>query len=188
MANLNQPNSLAPTLLLSMPQLNDPEFHQTVVLLCEHDSNGAFGFVLNRPTSTPASAAVRLDEPLSFDSGLQLWLGGPLEPYRGWILTKKLPEDFDTLRICEGLHLSASPTLLRRLLESPLEESRVRFLTGYAGWAPGQLDDELSSSAWLTTEIDVDLIFGTDADLMWETGLRRLGADPALLQIGHGVH
>ena len=68
MENRNLPGSLAPTLLLSMPQLDDPEFHQTVVLLCEHDSNGAFGFVLNRPTSTLASAVVRHLGNLVYDS------------------------------------------------------------------------------------------------------------------------
>ena len=78
--------SLAPTLLLSMPQLNDPNFKQTVVLLCEHGEEGAFGLVLNRQTNTPASSVVRLTPPVGVDNGLQLWIGGPVEPERGWIL------------------------------------------------------------------------------------------------------
>ncbi len=188
MAESAQSTSLAPTLLLSMPQLNDPNFKQTVVLLCEHGPGGAFGLVLNRPTGTPASAAVQLDAPLGSDNGLQLWIGGPVEPQRGWILLGEAPGDGEALPICDGLHLSTSPTVLRRVLEAQPGASRARLLTGYAGWAPGQLDDELAASAWLIAEIDTDLIFETDPDLMWEAALRRLGANPALLQMGHGVH
>ena len=59
---------------------------------------------------------------------------------------------------------------------------------GHAGWGPGQLDQELSQSAWLMCEVDVDLVFDTDPPLMWETAIRRLGADPSALQTSHGVH
>ncbi len=183
-----QPSTLAPTLLLSMPQLNDPNFKQTVVLLCEHSPGGAFGLVLNRPTGTPASQAVQLDEPLGRESDLQLWVGGPVEPQRGWILVGDPPGDAESVRVCDGLYLSTSPMLLQRLLKSPEGTVRARLLTGYAGWAPGQLDEELAASAWLIAEVDTELIFETDAGLMWEAALRRLGADPALLQMSHGVH
>jgi putative transcriptional regulator len=65
---------------------------------------------------------------------------------------------------------------------------RARVLTGYAGWGPGQLDAELAASAWLISDIQVDLVFDVDPASMWETAIRRLGADPATLQMGHGVH
>lgn len=179
--------SLAPTLLLSMPQLSDPNFHQTVVLLCEHNPAGAFGLVLNRPTDTPAAAAVQLDPPILRASPMPLWAGGPVEPHRGWILLGEQAEEGETLEICSGLYLSTSPLLLRRLLEgSP--SHRARLLNGYAGWGPGQLDEELAASAWLTTDVELDLVFDTDAAMMWESGIRRLGADPALLQMSRGVH
>lgn len=179
--------SLAPTLLLSMPQLNDPNFHRTVVLLCEHSTDGAFGLVLNRPTGTPAAEAVKLDPPVTGQSLLQLWQGGPVEPQRGWILLAEDPGDVESLCICQGLFISTSPVLLRRLLELP-REPRARVLTGYAGWGPGQLDMELTASAWLTTDVDLDLLFDTEPALMWEKAIRRLGADPAQLQMSRGVH
>jgi putative transcriptional regulator len=65
---------------------------------------------------------------------------------------------------------------------------RARVLAGYAGWGPGQLDAELAQSAWLIAQIDVDLVFDLDPSVMWETAIRRLGADPAALQTSHGVH
>ncbi len=180
-------DSLAPTLLMSMPQLHDPNFKQTVVLLCEHSPEGAFGLVLNRPTDTPAASAVQLEPPILAVSEMPLWAGGPVEPHRGWILMGEAPEHAESLEVCDGVYLSTSPVLLRRLLEGPTSR-RARLLNGYAGWGPGQLDAELAASAWLTSEIEADLIFETEASVMWESAIRRLGADPALLQMSHGVH
>ena len=180
-------NSLAPTLLLSMPQLDDPNFRRTVVLLCEHGAAGAFGLVLNRPTDTPASSVVRLDPPPASAGEIRIWVGGPVEPYRGWILLREKPADVESVRVCDGVYLSASEDLLRRLLEvSPGRQARL--LTGYAGWGPGQLDAELSASAWLTTDVDLDIVFDTAPELMWEAAIRRLGADPTALQMSRGVH
>ena len=179
--------SLAPRLLLSMPQLHDPNFRRTVVLLCEHGEEGAFGLVLNRKTDTPVSSVVRLTPPVEVDNGLQLWIGGPVEPERGWILMGHEPADAESVEVCEGLYLSTSPNLLRRLLEDRPPD-RTRLLTGYAGWAAGQLDAELSASAWLIADVQLDLIFDVQAAQMWETAIRRLGADPTMLQMSSGVH
>jgi putative transcriptional regulator len=180
-------NSMAPTLLLSMPQLNDPNFKRSVVLLCEHSREGAFGLVLNRPTDTAASDVIALDPPLSHDNGLQLWVGGPVEQHRGWILVGQEPSDVESVRLLDGLYLSASPVLLRRLLEES-NPRRSRFFVGYAGWGPGQLDAEMIQSAWLTADIELDIVFETDADAMWEAAIRRMGIDPNALQMSPGIH
>jgi putative transcriptional regulator len=175
-----------PALLLSMPQLQDPNFSKTVVLLCEYNPDGAFGVVLNRPTEMAASSMVRLDPPVTSGNDMPLYIGGPVEPQRGWILLGDEPDtEFKTIR--EGLYLSTSPTLLRRVLETR-PAPRARVLAGYAGWGPGQLDEELAQSAWLMSDIELDLIFDISANAMWETAIRRLGADPSTLTMGHGVH
>ena len=176
-----------PALLLSMPQLQDPNFAKTVVLLCDYVPEGAFGLVLNRPTEAPASAMVRIDPPLLHANDMPLCIGGPVEPDRGWVLTADAPTDLDFRLIVDGLYLSTSPTLLRRVLETQ-PPPRARVLAGYAGWGPGQLDEELSESAWLIADLDLDLVFDVAADAMWETAIRRLGADPSALQASHGVH
>ena len=182
------PEGVAPTLLVSMPQLADPNFHQSVILLCEHDAHGAFGLVLNRRTRTSASSVIRLTPPVEADNGLELWIGGPVEPERGWILMGTEPGDDESFLVSDGVYLSTSQDLLRRLLEEP-PPPRTRLLTGYAGWSAGQLDAELAASAWLMVEADADFIFTTQADEMWEATIRRLGADPSLLQMGGGgVH
>jgi putative transcriptional regulator len=173
-------------LLLSMPQLQDPNFAKTVVLLCEYSPDGAFGLVLNRPTTVAASEMVRLDPPIIAGNDMPLWIGGPVEPQRGWILLGEEP-DTDFKRIREGLYLSTSQTLLRDVLgASPAPRARV--LAGYAGWGPGQLDEELAQSAWLLGDVDLDIVFDVAADAMWETAIRRLGADPSSLTTSQGVH
>ena len=180
--------SLAPSLLVSMPQLNDPNFRRSVILLCRHGEDGAFGLVLNRRTETPAAAVVRLTPPVDGNSPLELWVGGPVEPERGWILMGADPPDAESICVCDGIYLSTSLDLLRRLLNEP-PPPRTRLLAGYAGWEAGQLDAELTASTWLTAEVSLDIIFDTRPTDMWETVIRSLGADPSLLQMGGGgVH
>ena len=182
--------SLAPALLLSMPQLRDPNFARTVVLLCKHFEEGAFGLVMNRPMPTQGRVIVNLDPPVESPADLEVWLGGPVEPERSWILVgddSPETEGLGGMRIAKGMYLSTSPDLLRRLLE-PEPPAQTRLIVGYSGWGPGQLEAELNASAWLISDVDRDLIFNTPPDCMWETAIRRLGADPSTLTMSRGVH
>ena len=183
-------NSLAPALLLSMPQLVDPNFARTVVLLCKHSEEGAFGLVLNRPLVTTGTVMVHLDPPVSTDRELDIWVGGPVEPQRSWILVESGAENptvSGAAQISDSIYLSTSPNLLRRLLE-PNPPGNARLVVGYSGWAPGQLENELAESSWLLSDVDADLVFHTPPDQMWERAIRRLGADPATLTMSRGVH
>jgi putative transcriptional regulator len=180
-------STITPALLLSMPQLNDPNFGRTVVLLCEFAEEGAFGLVLNRPTEFPAAEVVQLVPPVVPANDLPLWIGGPVEPERGWILLSEKKERDEAREIAPGLFLSASPEVLRRVLESAMPPP-ARVMAGYAGWGPGQLDQELSESSWLLADVDAEFLFNTPPAELWEAAIRRIGADPAQLQQGHGVH
>lgn len=182
-------SSLAPAFLLSMPQMQDPNFSRTVVLLCMHDENGAFGLVVNRPLTTSGRVVVNLDPPLSTDREIQLWTGGPVEPESSWILVGRHadPGMLPGRRVTDDVSISNNADLLRRLLE-PEPPPFARLVVGYSGWAPGQLEEELEASAWLMSDVDHDLIFKTPPETMWEAAIRRLGADPAALQMSRGVH
>ncbi len=180
-------DTFRPTLLLSMPQLQDPNFAKSVVLLCDFLPEGAFGIILNRPTDMPATSVVHLEPEIGDGNDLPLCMGGPVEPDRGWILTADRPIEPEYRTIIDGLYLSTSPLVLRRVLETR-PAPRALVLAGYAGWGPGQLDDELAQSAWLMADVDLDLVFDVDASAMWETAIRRLGADPGALHTSHGVH
>jgi len=177
----------APLLLVSMPQMADPRFARTVVLLCDYTENGAFGLVVNRQMSEPAWQLVQTDPLVRVDPELRLWMGGPVEPQRIWVLMADAQgPDEEQREICPGVLLSASRTLTLSLLQAP--SSRARVIVGCAGWGPGQLDEELAESAWLTSEVDPSLVFGVAPDQMWETAIRRFGTDPAALQSSSGVH
>jgi putative transcriptional regulator len=179
--------SLAPALLVSMPQLTDPNFARTVVLLCEHGPEGALGLIVNRTAEVGAAEAVEFEPPLETPNQIPLYLGGPVEPERGWILTTQKP-GVEHKDLGGGLYLAASPSLLRETLEASSLPRRTMVLAGYAGWSAGQLDAELSDSAWLIAPLELDLIFEIPPAASWEMAIRRMGADPALLQMGHGVH
>jgi putative transcriptional regulator len=179
--------SLAPALLVSMPQMRDPNFARTVVLLCKHNDEGAFGLIMNRPLVTTGRVVVSLDPPASTEREMEVWIGGPVEPASSWILVGDGPEALSGMPIAGGLALSTSPDLLRRLLE-PAPPSNLRLVVGYSGWGPGQLEAELEESAWLLSDVDPAFIFSTPPDRMWEQAIRRLGADPAALHMSRGVH
>jgi len=175
-----------------MPQLRDPNFERAVVLLCSHSEDGAFGLVVNRPVMTTGRVSVTLDPPVETERAVQVWVGGPVEPHRSWMLVGRPLDEDDPeggTAITDGLYLSTSPTLLRQALQ-PDPPSRVHLVVGYAGWGPGQLEAELAASAWLLGVVDPEIVFGVDPLEMWETAIRRLGAEPGLLggQTSREVH
>lgn len=179
--------TLAPSLLLSMPQLEDPNFARAVVLLCQHDADGAFGLVLNRPVTTNARIVLQGDPESATEREVEVWIGGPVEPERSWVLLGDNTVDEQAIRVSDGVFLSTSASALREALDGP-DERRARLVAGYAGWGPGQLDEEVAASAWLTADVDADLVFNTPPGEMWERALRRLGAEPGSFQLGSGVH
>jgi putative transcriptional regulator len=179
--------SLAPVFLVSMPQMMDPNFAKTVVLLAEWGAHGAFGLVLNRRMATPAKNMVTSDEPIAIHPAVHLFTGGPVEPTRAWVLTANRELDQDALEVIGGVYLSASATLVRKTLERA-PDPNVRMVVGYAGWGAGQLDVELAQSSWLLAPVQTDLIFSIPVDEMWETAIRRLGAEPSKLHGSSGVH
>jgi putative transcriptional regulator len=179
--------ALAPVLLISMPQLVDPNFLRTVVLLCDHGTDGAFGLVINRRMDEPAHEVIRPEPAIEIREDVHLFTGGPVEPFRAWVLTTHGELDPDAILVSDGVYLAASPDLIRHALQAPPEPG-LRVVVGYAGWAPGQLETELAESSWLVAPVQADLVFDTPVDQMWTAAIRRLGADPAMLHSSTGVH
>lgn len=185
-------SSIAPGLLVAMPQLLDPNFHRAVVLLIHHDLDGTFGLVLNRATEITAPT---LCETLSIDwCGDPSWVidwGGPVQPETGWLLfnsddapSERRAEGVKVIK--EGLCFAGSIDTLRRVAGDPPPNTRV--LLGYAGWGPGQLEGELTQGAWITAPISMNVVFNVDACDMWEHVVRGLGIEPATLISTQGVH
>jgi putative transcriptional regulator len=182
-------DSIAPGLLLAMPQLDDPNFARAVVLMVQHNDEGSFGLVLNRPSETPV---IDVTAPLGMrwrgDPSAVIWVGGPVSPETGWLLhepTQTVGGE-GTLEVTEGVSLSTSPQNFRALVEHP--PRRVRFFAGYAGWGAHQLESELAQGAWLTADVTPALVFDTPPQRMWDVALRSLGIEPGSLVPGVGVH
>jgi putative transcriptional regulator len=184
--------TLTSTLLIAMPQLEDPNFHRTVMLIVEHDENGTFGLVLNRTADLLASTlCASVDIKWRGHPDASIHWGGPVEPNSGWLLLNH-PEIEDladpaVTRVGEqDLFLARSIEILRNASTRSLAD--VRFYLGYAGWGPGQLEWEMSNGAWLVAPPNQEMVFGSTNDSMWEKSVRSLGIDPASLVSTQGIH
>lgn len=165
-------------LLLDSGQLRGSFFQRTVVLICQHDSEGAFGLVLNRSAGTNAGDMIVADLPENL-KGSPLFLGGPVQPSAlSFLLTDTFIPDANVL---PNLSLGHSLDTLIELGESFSASQRVKMFAGYAGWSPGQLEDEMKRDAWLTYPASLDLIFETSPDELWQKILKKKGWQYRLL-------
>lgn len=172
-----------------MPQLDDPNFERAVVLMVEHNAEGSFGLIVNRPSDLRiADVLDSLSMEWAGDPEAVVFTGGPVMPRTGWVLHEPadLPSEEGKVDIVPGIVLSTSPERLRALAECP--PNRMRFVLGFAGWGPSQLEVELASGSWVNAEVTAELVFETPAAEMWEAALRSLGIEPATLVPGRGVH
>lgn len=164
---------MAGRLIVSMPQLNDGPFAQSVIYICTHDIEHAFGLILNKPIEgVVATEAVADMEEKDID--LPLFFGGPCEPRRGIILHSDqfVLEDSET--IGAGLAISTTNEALAALGTPLLPAQSARLFTGHAGWGPGQLDDELRRHTWLDLETSTDFAF-SDPETMWDRAMAEIG-------------
>lgn len=160
----------APCLLVASPSLLDPNFLHSVVLLVEYDDEGALGLVLNRPLPLTLEQVCE-EGSLSYKGSAEAtaWRGGPVDPQRGILLVQGgLPEDEDT--VLDFTHfVSHRKDLLETLLADP--QARYRLFLGYAGWGPGQLDQELALGAWTTRSIVSEWLLHPDPAGLWQVAL-----------------
>lgn len=176
-----------PTLLVAMPQVLDPFFFRAVVLLAAHEEGGeggSLGFVVNRPSQLKVDEVLReLDIEWSGSSEVVAFVGGPVQPEVGTVLLSLdglsgLDRDGIT-EIAPGVGATQNILALRTLARSAPD--RMRLLLGHAGWAPGQLMQEVSRSDWLTAPIEESIVFSGDPVDAWSGALASLGIDPASL-------
>jgi putative transcriptional regulator len=164
--------SLKGQLLLDNGRLHGSFFHRTVVLICQHDEQGAFGLMINRPSGTKVGDALPGNIPQALKMQ-ELFLGGPVQPGALSFLhgDSFLPEG----NVLPNLNLDHSLDSLIELGESFYSTQRVRVFAGYAGWSPGQLDEEMKRDTWMIHPGSTDLVFGTDPDVLWPTILKQKG-------------
>ncbi len=174
----------APVLLMAMPQVLDPFFHRSVVLLVHHDEEGSFGFIVNRPTGIRVGEILTgMDVSWRGASETVAFFGGPVQPQTGTVLFQPTAAAEVLTDAASEVHPGISITQhvgdLATLAESPPE--RFRLFLGYAGWGGGQLVEEILRNDWLTAPVQGDLVFSRDPDGVWASALRSVGVDPAAL-------
>jgi putative transcriptional regulator len=184
-------------MLVAMPSMGDERFARTVVYMCAHSVEGAWGIVVNRRSRRltfpdllvqldviKQDAAIRLPQRAS---NVQVLRGGPVERGRGFMLhTADYSGDHSTIRLADSISVTATLDILKTIAQGEGPGQAVLAL-GYAGWAPGQLDQELQSNGWLTVEADESFIFSPDQDAKYDRALKKIGIDPAMLsnEAGH---
>ncbi len=164
---------MVPSLLVASPLLMDPNFLHAVVLVFEHDEHGAMGIILNRPlplTLEHICAESRLT--YAGDDLATAFQGGPVEPHRGIILVRGgLPGAEDTVLDFTDF-LSFRKDLLENLLLDP--EAKYRLYLGYAGWGPGQLDQEMAQDAWVRLPLKPEWLLDPDVKTLWARAIEHL--------------
>ena len=159
-------------LLLDGGQLRGSFFQRTVVLICQHDAEGAFGLVLNRATGSNVGEMIVADLPDALKA-CPLYLGGPVQPSAlSYLHSDSFIPDANVI---PNLSLGHSLDSLLELGESLSPARKLKLFAGYAGWSPGQLEDEMKRKAWLTYPASLELVFDLACDQLWQTILRRKG-------------
>ena len=176
--------SLTGKLLIAMPGMGDMRFDRSVILICAHSEEGAMGLILNKPT--PDLRLRDLLEQLSIapEEGLidmPVHFGGPVEHGRGFVLhTQEYASALSTLSVEGGFAMTATLDVLEELARGEGPKRAIMAL-GYAGWGPGQLENEILHNGWLTTEATPELVFDAQDGRKWEAALKSLGVDARAL-------
>ncbi|MCL5099240.1 MAG: YqgE/AlgH family protein [Candidatus Omnitrophica bacterium] len=171
-------DSLKGQLLLDGGKLRGSFFNRTVVLICQHDDEGAFGLVINRPSGNKVGEMIVANLPDRLKEH-PLYVGGPVQPAALSFLHSDtyLPQ----ANVFPNLNLSHSIDELVELGESFSATQRMRIFAGYAGWSPGQLEDEMRRGAWLTHPANIELVFQREPAQLWTDILRNKGWQYRLL-------
>src|SRR5215813_920907 len=184
-------------MLIAMPAMSDERFARSVIYVCAHSTEGAMGIVVNQPAQNikfpdllvqleVIPATERIELPTQAED-VKVLKGGPVETGRGFVLHSA---DFfienSTLPIDEGICLTATLDILKAIARGSGPRSAILAL-GYAGWAPGQLENEIQHNGWLHCAADPELIFGQDTGGKYEKALKKIGIDLGMLssEAGH---
>ena len=181
--------SLAGELLIAMPQMRDPRFARTVIYMVAHTEDGAMGLVVNRILGSITFPDLLQQLHIGVTDaalGIHVHFGGPVETGRGFVLHSTEYHQGATLRVDDTVSLTATVDILRDMATG-IGPRRSVLALGYAGWGPGQLEEEIQKNGWLNVGADEGLVFGPDLDNKWERAIAKIGVDFTMLSsdVGH---
>jgi putative transcriptional regulator len=167
-------------LLIALPGMSDPRFEKSVIFMCAHSIEGAMGIIINKPVAGLSFQDLlrKLElEVTPVTPDFPVLYGGPVETSRGFVLHSGDYEGADaTLPVSEDVSLTATLDILRAMGEGRGPQKAI-FALGYAGWSPGQIEDEIRSNGWVHCDSDSTLLFSTNIEAKWATALGKLGID-----------
>lgn len=182
-------------LLIAMPGMSDPRFDRSLIYMCAHSEQGAMGIIINKATPMMSFGDLLAQLDLTADEDLAppqelmempVLFGGPVEQGRGFVLhTSDYFTEDSSLPVAENIALTATVDILRAMAKGEGPQRAVLAL-GYAGWAPGQLENEIQHNGWLTCQADEELVFGLAFPDRYVAALKKLKVDPAMLSSDAG--
>lgn len=167
---------LSGKLLIAVPGLEDINFRHTVILVCEHSEEGAFGIILNRvlmKSFVPLLNAFDLKDSVV---DLPIHFGGPVRPEQGYVIYAPFNAKYGPMKINRNLAVTASKEILHDIAAGR-GPKQYFFALGFAGWTAHQLEDELMTDSWLVAPLDVDLIFKHPLEQRWKQAAATIGID-----------
>ena len=182
-------SSLIGQLLIATPHMDDSQFQQAVIFICQHDNDSAMGLVINRPidelTFGDLAHTLKLGTPRDA-SEQSLFSGGPVEAKRGYILHSQEQMMPETITISDDIALSLQMDVLRDIAQG-IGPAQSKIMLGYAGWGAGQLEDEMRENMWFHIPASTDLVFSDTPETLWATCFKIAGLDAGSLspQAGH---
>lgn len=181
---METPEHLDGKLLVAMPSMGDPRFAHSVIYICAHSPEGAMGLIVNKPapdldfTELLKQLGITAERPIE---GVKVHFGGPVEHGRGFVLhSRDYASGEGTLAVDDNIGMTATLDILEDISLGVGPKSCLLAL-GYAGWGPGQLEDEIRNNGWLVCDADPEIVFDMDDARKWEAALARLGIDPRML-------
>lgn len=183
-------DGLSGKLLIAMPSMGDPRFEHSVVYMCAHSEDGAMGLIVNKPAPDlkfgDLLQQLKISPPPEDAPEVQVHYGGPVEGGRGFVLhTGDYTGNSSTLQVDDQFGMTATLDVLEDL-SNGTGPSQCFLALGYAGWGPGQLEDELQRNGWLTCDAAPEIVFDAEADQKWQMALATLGIDPLMLSATGG--
>ena len=184
--------NLANHFLIAMPSMQDPIFGGAVVYVCEHNDQGVLGVVINKPTDMTMDVLFeRIDLKVADDMQSEvasepIMFGGPVQDDRGFVLHTPGGHYSSSLAVTEDVAFTTSIDVLEAVASGDGPQ-RLLVSIGYAGWSPGQLEDEISRNGWLTVGADASVMFDLPIEQRYTAAIRLLGIDPMMLasEAGH---
>jgi len=170
------PKSEIPGILVAMPTLDETFFEKSIILLCNYDREGAFGLVMNQPSSTKVKELIPSEINENNDLDVPLLIGGPVQPESFWSIHSSDVSFEDTTVLSPKINLSSAQHIISFLAKGKKIES-YQFGIGYAGWGAGQLDQEIQEESWWLGPIDESLLLELEYELRWSTTMKNLGFD-----------